>query len=60
MKVIVGVAAAVAVTLLAAPGGTATKPQEVSVQFSAYGPSQLDVLPGETVLWTNEIGRAHV
>ena len=60
MKVIVGLAAAVAFIVLAAPVGTATKkPQEVSVQFSAYGPSQLDVLPGETVLWTNVSQRTH-
>ena len=54
-----GVAAAVAVIVLAAPAGTATKPQEVNVEFSAYGPSQLDVLPGETVLWTNVSQRTH-
>ena len=59
MKAAAGVATAVAVIVLAAPGGTATKPQEVSVEFSAYGPSQLDVLPGETVLWTNVSRRTH-
>jgi plastocyanin len=59
MKASAGLAAAVAVIVLAAPGGTATKPQEVSVEFSAYGPSQLDVLPGENVLWTNVSQRTH-
>ena len=59
MKLTAGVAAAVAAILLAAPAATATRPQEVSVQFSAYGPSQLDVLPGEAVLWTNVSQRTH-
>jgi hypothetical protein len=31
----------------------------VSIEYSAYGPSQLDVLPGETVLWTNVSQRTH-
>ena len=59
MKLTTGVAAAAAAMLLAAPAATATRPQEVSVQFSAYGPSQLDVLPGEAVLWTNVSQRTH-
>ena len=59
MRLAAGAAAAVAALALAAPGGTAPKPQEVSVQFSAYGPSQLDVLPGETVLWSNVSQRTH-
>lgn len=29
------------------------------MQFSAYGPSQLDVLPGRTVLWSNVSQRTH-
>ena len=59
MKLTTGVAAAAAAMLLAAPAATATRPQEVSVQFSAYGPSQLDALPGEAVLWTNVSQRTH-
>jgi plastocyanin len=59
MRLAAGAAAAVAALALAAPGGTAPEPQEVSVQFSAYGPSQLDVLPGETVLWSNVSQRTH-
>ena len=59
MKLTAGVAAAVTAILLAAPAPAATRPQEVSVQFSAYGPSQLDVLPGEAVLWTNVSQRTH-
>ena len=34
-------------------------PEQVSIEFSAYGPSQLDVLPGETVLWSNVSQRTH-
>jgi len=49
----------VAALLLLAPAGAAPKPQEVNIQFSAYGPSQLDVLPGETVAWTNVSVRTH-
>ncbi len=48
-----------AVFVLLAPASGAVKPQEVSIQFSAYGPSQLDVLPGETVTWTNVSQRTH-
>jgi len=43
----------------AAGAGARTKPAEVFVQFSAYGPSQLDVLPGQTVLWSNVSSRTH-
>jgi plastocyanin len=54
----------VVVTLVAvAPAGGAPKRtpkvEEVAVQFSAYGPSQLDVLPGETVRWANVSQRTH-
>ena len=49
----------VAAFLLLAPAGAAGKPQEVNIQFSAYGPSQIDVLPGETVSWTNVSVRTH-
>jgi plastocyanin len=45
--------------VLLAPAGAAPKPQEVNVQFSAYGPSQLDILPGEKVVWTNVSLRTH-
>ena len=49
---------AVALVLLQAAVAEATQ-QEVSVLFSAYAPSQLDVLPGETVQWTNVSVRTH-
>jgi plastocyanin len=52
--------AACAVLLFPAAGeGAGTKPAQVFVQFSAYGPSQLDILPGQTVLWSNVSSRTH-
>jgi plastocyanin len=55
-------AAAAALLFPAGAGaGAGAKPKtaEVFVQFSAYGPSQLDVLPGQTVLWSNVSARTH-
>jgi plastocyanin len=51
----------VAVAALAAASTAAAAPSraEVNVQFSAYGPSQLDVLPGTTVVWSNVSSRTH-
>ena len=54
---------AAAATLLAA-GATAVAdaasgPAGVNVQFEAFAPTQLDVLPGETVQWTNVSQRTH-
>jgi plastocyanin len=45
--------------VLVSPSAGASPPQEVSIEFSDYRPSQLDVLPGETVLWTNVSVRTH-
>ena len=47
--------------VVTAPAGSAAKPKpaDVAVQFSAYGPSQLDVLPGQTVRWSNVSPRTH-
>ena len=55
---------AVVVTCLAIfsllpPAGAAVKPHEVNIEFSDYRPSQLDVLPGEAVSWTNVSQRTH-
>lgn len=48
------------VALALLPAGVAeAAQQEVSVQFAAYAPSQVDVLPGETVQWTNVSARTH-
>jgi plastocyanin len=48
------------VAVPAAPArAPARAPEQVSIEFSAYGPSQLDVLPGETVLWSNVSRRTH-
>lgn len=42
---------------LASPASAATLP--VNMQFSAFAPSDLDLLPGETVEWTNVSERRH-
>ncbi len=52
-------AAVAALVVLVPAGAGASAPQEVSIEFSDYRPSQLDVLPGETVLWTNVSVRTH-
>ena len=54
--------AAAALAMLAATAtANAAVPHraEVNVQFSAYGPSQLDVLPGTSVVWSNVSARTH-
>jgi plastocyanin len=51
-------AAAVIAAALLLPGA-ATAAVPVSVQFAAFGPDRLDVLPGETVVWTNTSERTH-
>jgi plastocyanin len=44
---------------LALPSAAPAAVQTVSVQFSTFGPGQLDVLPGETVAWQNVSDRRH-
>ena len=51
---------AAALVLVSRPRAAARRSRRRSAsQFSAYGPSQLDVLPGETVSWTNVSLRTH-
>jgi plastocyanin len=50
---------AAALLLVAMPSSAALPVANVYVQFAAYGPDQLDVLPGQTVLWTNVSTRTH-
>jgi plastocyanin len=57
LRIVASVACALG--LLLAPAGAAVKPQEVNIEFSDYRPSQLDILPGETVSWTNVSQRTH-
>jgi plastocyanin len=45
--------------VLALPSVAAGPTSEVNVEFSDYRPDQLDVLPGETVAWTNVSTRTH-
>jgi plastocyanin len=51
--------ASAATLLVLVPAGAGASTPEVSVEFSDYRPSQLDVLPGETVVWTNVSQRTH-
>jgi plastocyanin len=55
----VAAAAALALLAVAATANAAPRRVEVNVQFSAYGPSQLDVLPGTSVVWSNVSPRTH-
>ena len=49
-----------ALAAAAAPAGAAAAVvQPVSVQFAAYAPAQVDVLPGDTVEWSNVSPREH-
>jgi plastocyanin len=52
------VAAAVALAALV-PGAAAFAAVPVDMQFQAFAPNAVDVLPGETVEWTNISSRAH-
>ncbi len=54
-----GIVVLASALLLLTSAGAAVKPPEVNIEFSAYGPDQLDVLPGETVSWTNVSLRTH-
>ena len=55
----IALVAAAALFVLVPSSTGAGPPQEVSIEFSDYRPSQLDLLPGETVLWTNVSTRTH-
>jgi plastocyanin len=44
---------------VAAAGTAAGDVHDVGAQFAAFGPSIVDVLPGETVVWTNVSDRRH-
>ena len=48
-----------AVAAFVAPTGTAAAAVPVDIQFQAFSPSSLDLLPGETVEWTNISERPH-
>jgi plastocyanin len=54
-------AAAALATALAGPAVTdaAGGPTPVNIQFQAFAPSKVDVLPGATVQWTNQSERTH-
>lgn len=54
-------AAAALATALAGPAVTdaAGGPTPVNIEFQAFAPSQVDLLPGESVQWTNQSERTH-
>ena len=56
---VVAAALALALASAVAPASAVTATQPVNVEFAAFAPSQLDVLPGETVAWTNVSLRVH-
>lgn len=59
MRSRVAAAALAALALGGAPAGAAAAPQPVQIQFAAFSPTPLDILPGETVEWTNISQRTH-
>jgi plastocyanin len=54
-----GLVAIAALVVLVPSSLSASPPVEVSIEFADYRPSQLDVLQGETVIWTNVSQRTH-
>jgi plastocyanin len=52
-------AALLAAAAVAAAAPAAADTHDVGAQFAAFGPSTVDVLPGETVTWTNVSERRH-
>jgi plastocyanin len=54
-------ALALALLMLAVPAASTAAPATlpVNIQFQDFGPNQLDVLPGETVQWSNVSERVH-
>ena len=49
----------VAALALSVPAGAADAPAQVNIQFAAFGPDPVDVLPGESVAWENVSDRTH-
>ena len=58
-RTVVAAAAALVIALAGSPPGAAAATQAVNVELAAFAPAQLDVLPGETVAWTNVSPRVH-
>jgi plastocyanin len=53
------VLAGLAAAALALPAAAFAQEQNVGIQTAAFGPSQLSVLAGDTVSWTNQSLRTH-
>jgi plastocyanin len=54
-----GVAALLAAIAIVLPASASAATFPVSAQFQEFGPSQLDLLPGDSVEWNNVSERAH-
>jgi plastocyanin len=52
-------AVAASALALALPAAAAGPPSAISIQFQDFGPGRLDILPGETVEWSNVSERTH-
>ena len=59
MKPLIVLVVAAAALMLALPSGAGRTRADVGIEFSAYRPDLLDVLPGETVDWSNVSTRTH-
>ena len=44
---------------VAGPAAAVAEPAEVAIQFAAFGPDRIDILPGERVTWRNVSERRH-
>jgi plastocyanin len=58
-RVVATMAVALALLGAAVGAGAGAATQPVDVQFDTFSPSQLDVLPGETIAWSNVSPRVH-
>ena len=59
MRALPAAVTAAAALVLAVPTHADAPPAEVSIEFGDYRPDLLDILPGETVKWTNVSQRTH-
>jgi plastocyanin len=50
---------ALAVALAPGPAGGAPAKPQVMIEFASFAPTQIDLLPGETVTWMNMSERSH-
>ncbi len=58
-RLVPAVLTALAVALAPGPAAGAPSKSEVMIEFAAFAPTQIDVLPGDTVTWMNMSERSH-